>query len=317
MSSFLALWQTESLEYLARRDAIAEEERQARYSIRDYIAYIERAVLAWSIREQRAETRRQLALARVRLRRNWREWGQTLDIAQNYFNRARVLRLMLSYDIANRRHHARIASDAGARMSCVLPFHPAKGFKNHVYHSAHPTRYYYLISAGVYTTLPECSANRTDDIPIVRVSTFEQAGQEWAKMCNATHPQCQDLRTRADAAPLTPAIPEAPRVPALPPRSVHAVRARLGPSSSSTRSRSSATETSSSSSAASSTNIIGAGELAPFIFVIPKTATIYFDAQRAHRASRRCGATEVRVVRSFEEATAALRYHQMENAQVD
>ncbi|KAJ7748907.1 hypothetical protein B0H16DRAFT_1461412 [Mycena metata] len=279
--------------YLARRDVIAEEERMTRRSVRDYLLAIERALLAWSVREQRAQSRRELALARSRLRRNWREWSIALEVLQDYFNRARVLRLMISYDIANRRRRAPLttmsesvpaaAVDVSLK-SCVLPFHPGKHFKNHEAHSAHSARYYYLISSGAYTTLPECSAQRTDAIPMVRVSTFEQAGQEWAKICHATHLQCHRL-----------------------------ARSALGSTSAATRSVSIANTETSSIASTSSSNV--ADDLsAPFIFVIPKTATLYFDAQKAHQASRRCGATEVRVVRSFEEAVATLRDRQMEVA---
>ncbi|KAJ7214182.1 hypothetical protein B0H12DRAFT_1079239 [Mycena haematopus] len=82
-------------------------------------------------------------------------------------------------------------------LSCSLPFFPGHGFKNHDYHSAHAARYYYLIKSGAYSTLQDCVNARTDGTHIVRVAKAELAGQEWWKMCRASHPQCQERNASA------------------------------------------------------------------------------------------------------------------------
>jgi hypothetical protein len=139
-------------------------------------------------------------------------------------------------------------------------------------------------------------AAQADKTPPVRVTTAELAGQEWWRTCRTFHPKCQE-RNVAGRTALQEKLPRTHR-------QMVGFTAVYMPDA---------------SRACSTSNAIPHCS-APFLFVICKTASIYFDMyvvstpsygilcvltfcrRHAHAESRRTGAKEVHVVRSFEEA---------------
>jgi hypothetical protein len=138
--------------------------------------------------------------------------------------------------------------------------------------------------------------------PPVRVTMAELAGQEWWKMCRTFHPKCQE-RNAAGHTALQEIFPRSHR-------QVVGFTAVYMPDA---------------SRACSTSNLMATlRSSAPFLFVICKTASIYFDVyvvsthpyctvcvltfgrQYADAESRRAGAKEVHLVRSFEEAVDAI-----------
>ncbi|KAJ6575810.1 hypothetical protein B0H10DRAFT_1963771 [Mycena sp. CBHHK59/15] len=169
---------------------------------------------------------------------------------------------------------------------CPLPFFPGKAFKNHEFHSAHSARYYYVTPHGAYSThfREDCLGAHRNTTPPVRVTMAELAGQEWWKMCRTFHPKCQERNAAGHTAPQE----IFPRTR----RQVVGFTAVYMPDASQACSTSNPMATPRSS--------------APFLFVICKTASIYFDVRYADAESRRAGAKEVHVMRSFEEAVDAI-----------
>ncbi|KAJ7259605.1 hypothetical protein B0H12DRAFT_1070016 [Mycena haematopus] len=205
-------------------------------------------------------------------------------------------------------------------LSCSLPFFPGHGFKNHDYHSAHAARYYYLIKSGAYSTLQDCVNARTDGTHIVRVAKAELAGQEWWKMCRASHPQCQERNASAPSVsgPMEgiTSIPQLPlasrRIVVARPSSTTSspsVASRTAESSSSGGSSGSGSGGSGGSSSSSNLSIPEPSTSSTFFFVIPTISTIFFDAESACAESRRSGAKLVRVVKSFEAAMESITSH--------
>ncbi|KAJ7834674.1 hypothetical protein B0H13DRAFT_1913977 [Mycena leptocephala] len=209
---------------------IVEEEVLAKESLRLYLLAIERAVYASSLRQQRAESRREYARESGRLHNRWRKWRRTIQAAQN----------------------------------------------------AHGALYYYVTPHGAYSTREDCLAAQADKTPPVRVTTAELAGQEWWRTCRTFHPKCQE-RNVAGRTALQEKLPRTHR-------QMVGFTAVYMPDA---------------SRACSTSNAIPHCS-APFLFVICKTASIYFDMRHAHAESRRAGAKEVHVVRSFEEAVDAI-----------
>ncbi|KAJ7449724.1 hypothetical protein B0H11DRAFT_1928506 [Mycena galericulata] len=154
--------------------------------------------------------------------------------------------------------------------ACDPPFFPGKGFRNHESHSAHIARYYYLTERGAYTTLRGCKTARPGAPPWQRVSTATEAGYEWWKYCRATHVQCQARNAHREHAPALIGW-----------RAVYPTPPNLDATVSDINSR-------------------------PFFFVVRETGSIYFEVRDAHADTRRSGATEVRVVRSLEEAVKTI-----------
>ncbi|KAJ6579816.1 hypothetical protein B0H10DRAFT_2235569 [Mycena sp. CBHHK59/15] len=163
---------------------------------------------------------------------------------------------------------------------CPLPFFPGKAFKNHEFHSAHGARYYYVTPHGAYSTQEDCLGAHRNTTPPVRVTMAELAGQEWWKMCRTFHPKCQERNAAGHTAPQ--------EIFPWTRRQVVGFTAVYMPDASRACSTSNPMATPRSS--------------APFLFVICKTASIYFDVRYTDTESRRAGAKEVHVLRSFEEA---------------
>ncbi|KAJ7734396.1 hypothetical protein B0H14DRAFT_3517162 [Mycena olivaceomarginata] len=123
-----------------------------------------------------------------------------------------------------------------------------------------------------YYMTPEAAKTSTS---IVRLSTAQLASQEWRKTCRASHPQCRMRNVAADQSPrhlvgFTALYRTASCLPHL--------------------------------DYTSSTPPSGP----VFLFVIPATASIYFDAKVACAESHRLGTKEIRVVQSFEAAVETI-----------
>ncbi|KAJ7828194.1 hypothetical protein B0H13DRAFT_1917196 [Mycena leptocephala] len=97
-----------------RLERIVEEEVLAKDFLRLCLLAIEQAVRASSLRQQRAETRREFARERSRLRVRWRKWRQTIEAAQKYIESVQVLHLSTSYDIC-----CQYARNVAARAAAV------------------------------------------------------------------------------------------------------------------------------------------------------------------------------------------------------
>ncbi|KAJ7912791.1 hypothetical protein B0H13DRAFT_1874502 [Mycena leptocephala] len=229
-----------------RLERIVEEEVLAKEALRLYLLSIERMVYASSLRQQRAESRREYAREKGRLRNRWCKWRRTIQAAQNYIEHVQALRL---------------------------------SFKNHEFHSAHGARYYYVTPHGAYSTRcrEDCLGARRNTTPQYvsrRRSSWVKSGGDVSQLA----PEVPGVQ------PGTPGeIPAEPQAGGGLYRRLHADASGPADLPSDGIPRSSA----------------------PFLFVICKTASIYFDLDMLTE-SRCAGANEVYVVRSFEEAVDAI-----------
>ncbi|KAJ7824139.1 hypothetical protein B0H13DRAFT_1919305 [Mycena leptocephala] len=78
-----------------RFERIVEEEVLAKEYLRLCLLAIEKAVCASSLRQQRAESGRELARERRRLCVRWRKWRQRIEAAQQYIQGVQALRLCI------------------------------------------------------------------------------------------------------------------------------------------------------------------------------------------------------------------------------